>query len=735
MSNQASRVNIRNLPPTIPSQQPLQLAVLLGVGVTEWGPFTPTVVSSFDEFKKVYGSYLANYDLAIQVDTFFREGGRKAVIQRIRAAGQGAQASATLQTGATAATVGSVLASNTGPYALANGDTLIVSVDGEANQTLTISAVAAVDTSGSAPFALSDGQTLTVSVDGGVAQTVTLSGIASPGAATAQELADNLNAQVAGASAAISGSAVELTSDTLGTDSGIEITGGTGAAAAGFGAAASGSGNVADASSVSATELGALCAAAFTNGGGVTAADVSGALQLSSVTTGALGSVQVIASSTIDDDLGLDNVAHPGFSGLAQNTLLLRGKYIGDPTLTYSVTAASSGKAEEFDLYVYKKGTQVEHWPNQTMDSAATRYVVDFLSKYSYWLEGVDQSATGTATQRRPANATAQALTGGDDGLTGLAVTDYEGLETDQTGIQALTNEAEGLTLICPDEPTAGFATAAKTWCEGPRKGKTIYIPDAPSGESYSTVQTHAATLVATDTRTAVYWPNIKRPNPDPSVYGNVDYITIGCSGFIAGRIALNGERELQSVGLAPGNEVTGRSSVAIDVEDRSVNHSYVREQLAAANVNAVVAKKDSDGIFGVWSDDVLGGDPDADFSTVGEQMLVATFKNDIARYLERQRNTPNTPEARLDDQKRISSYFEAWAENQVFDSPAPGEGYYVDTDVPGEGLNNAVIRQQKRYQVAIGVNTAPARRIIDLLFSRDTHGTNVSILRQQASL
>jgi hypothetical protein len=85
-------------------------------------------------------------------------------------------------------------------------------------------------------FALSDGQTLLVKVDGGAVQIVTFvtADFVAVGAATAAEVATRITTDLTGASAVDFSGQVSLTSDTLGNKSRLEVTGGTANGALGF---------------------------------------------------------------------------------------------------------------------------------------------------------------------------------------------------------------------------------------------------------------------------------------------------------------------------------------------------------------------------------------------------------------------------------------------------------------------------------------------------------------------
>lgn len=214
--------------------------------------------------------------------------------------------------------VGGTVASSVGPWDLDHGDTLVVAFNAGGNQTFTISATrAARESTNAETFALSDGMILTVKIDAqAVAQSITFltAEFVAIGAATAEEVAAVINAKIVGATATVTsgGTKVTITSDTYGTNSHVEVTGGTANTPLNFATAeVDGTGNVADVSAVTAAEWVTIMAA-ITNG---TAEDDGGALRLTSTTVGASGTAQIVASSTADDEMVFDNAVHSGSAG------------------------------------------------------------------------------------------------------------------------------------------------------------------------------------------------------------------------------------------------------------------------------------------------------------------------------------------------------------------------------------------------------------------------------------
>lgn len=138
-----------------------------------------------------------------------------------------------LQTITFSATAASTTTLNQEPFNLSPNQILNVQVDGGPIQVATFLGTAGEQTSGNVEtFPLVDGDDLQVSVDLAPAQVITFSdnvqdfpnGI---GLASAAEVAAVINAQISGASASAVGGAVVLASAVFGTDSGMEITGGT----------------------------------------------------------------------------------------------------------------------------------------------------------------------------------------------------------------------------------------------------------------------------------------------------------------------------------------------------------------------------------------------------------------------------------------------------------------------------------------------------------------------------
>lgn len=292
---------------TVKSQNPSPQKFKIGRRVaplTQLIQLSPTETAEGFEYKGTIGGKSLSYTvLAGATET--------TVATALAAAINALSAGTTAANGGPASVTGSVA----GPWALANGDTLLVAVDADvpgSPDTATFSGTAAARESASDTYDLSGGKTLTVKIDGGSTQTITFvdGNFAVPSAATAAEVAAVINAQIVGASSLVTSTdKVTIKSDTLGTGSHVEVTGGTANVALAFSTSvADGTGNVADLSAVTFDEAKTIIEAATD----ATVTSDSGKLKLSSSTSGTSSKVLVTSSSTADDEFGFDNATHTG---------------------------------------------------------------------------------------------------------------------------------------------------------------------------------------------------------------------------------------------------------------------------------------------------------------------------------------------------------------------------------------------------------------------------------------
>ena len=727
----ASKIAVVEEPPRIRSIQALPTAVLAAVGITERGPVgVATQVTSFDEFVSIFGSFTANADLTLAMQGFFQNGGNNAWIVRTvhytditsSATKTSAAAQLNLQTATGAPSSGAVTGTIPAPIAMVDGDTLIVDVDGGGTATATFNATAASRTStGTETFALVDGQTLTVEIDGGSVQTITFNTaeFVAIGAATAAEVAAVINSEIVGASAAPSAGAVAITSDRLGTGSGVNVTGGTANAVLNFTTGlVSGTGDVSDMSAVTAAEIKTVVEADIA---GLT---VSGAtlITITSNTTGPTSSIQVDATSTLDTKLGFDNATHSGDSGAPGNTLQIDGKTDGTYANLISIVIdpPTSGASDEFNLLVQDDGLVVETFPNLSMDDTADNFVETIVNATngSDLIKATDLDST--AADPRPAEGTFGPLSGGDDGLVGLADTDFLGSEAGGTGLHAF-DMTQGLTLLAiPGRATAAVHNGMITYADTFRDKEMFAILDPPAGLTAAQMVTYVETTAALLNLSefgAIYWPQIKVLNPSTTIFGPGDddgNITVAPSGYIAGLYARIDRSRPGGIYLAPANIENGIIFGALGFETDEVLDEKKRDLVYPKRINPLTAfpgsPRHSDGSR------TLKGN--GNFPSIPERRGVIFIETSLKNGLLFLKHLPNTEETRNIANRTVTNFLLSQMRNGAFASTNPDTAFFVDTS---EALNTPSVVASGQMIIRIGLATAKPTEFIILKVTQDT--------------
>lgn len=702
-SNQllGSKIVFEEVPPGGRAVPKFNTCVVAFEGVCEKGPIgVSTLVMGFDGFKKVFGGYIADSDLATCIEGFFATGGVLCWVTRTvhytditdPTSKTSDSASATLSTTANAATAGSVTCSNSGPYRLANAETLVVVIDVLGQVTATFSAAAALVTSGNAAgsgYQLADGNTLTVKIDGGAVQTVTFhtSNFVDITAATAAEVVAVLAASLSGARVSVSTDHVRITSDLLGTDSSVEVTGGSANTALGFSTnEVSGTGNVANVGAVTAAEVGSLLEAAL--GATATVSFVGATVKITSATTGASSRVQVTSASTATA-IGFNNASHYGQASGALETLLVEGKYDGGYANAYSVQkgAASSGVTGQFNLYVLVTATGIrkETWPNLSMDPTSQRYIETVINDPktgSEYIKVTDLAAATTDVLAVPATGTTS-LTGGLDGLAGIADSDFTGSQAGWTGLYAFDTVDSLTVLAIPGVATPAVHLAMVAYCETHRAGQLFPVLDPPANLSAAEIITYISTTAGLENLSeygAIYWPRIKVANPSKSVYGatgddGLGNIVIPPSGDICGVIARTDNAREGGVWDQPAGTETGKFARVLGFETDEVLSEDVRDLVFPHRINPLTTGEG----LPRYIDGARTLKGDGNFPSVGQRRGVSFTERSIKAALQPMRHKNNNAENRAVVQRTVAGFLKNQCDLGAFASRIPDEAYFVD--------------------------------------------------------
>lgn len=727
----ASKIVVVEEEPAIRQIEGVSTNVLAMLGVTERGPVNEAKrVTSFEEWQRIYGRDILNGYAAQACRGFFRNGGTQLEFMRVvhhtditnAATKTSSPSSVQLLTAPTAPTAGSILGTELEPFEIVTGQTLSVDVDGGGPVVATFTGTKATRTSGNAePFALSNGVTLLVDIDGAGPQTIAFltSEFVSIGAATAAEVAAVINAKISGAAASVVGGAVVITSDTAGTDSTVEVTGGTGAAALAFPAGVgSGGGNVANLLAVTVAEVKTIVELAVA---GCTVNDVGGAVQIVSNTTGAGSSIQVVAGSTAAAALGLDNAVHPGSTGAAVNALLVSGKTDGSfgNALSACVRAATSGDANEFNFEVCQDGVVLEAFPNVSMNPNADNFVVTVVNSESNGsnLVSVTDNSVGSYPDNRPANGTSSNMTGGDDGLVGIADTDFLGSAVSGLGLRAFDTKEDVSILCCPDRITQGVQLGLITYAEITRGGSMFVVLDPPSGQSATAIITYVETtagLLNLSEFGAIYWPQVKVTNPNRTIFGTSDTIVVPPSGHIAGVYARTDASRPGGVYVPPAGVDNGILQGVVGFETAEVLDETKRDLVYPKRINPLTTGKG----FPRFIDGTRTLKAGGNFPTVAERRGVIYIEQSIKRGLQFARHKNNTPALRRTVDRTVNAFLLTQWKLEAFRGATPQTSFFVDV---GEALNPTSEVFAGRLNVRVGLATNKPIDWAILRFSQDT--------------
>lgn len=543
-----------------------------------------------------------------------------------------------------------------------------------------------------------------------------------------------INAKLVGGKATLTSGAtrVTITSDRKGTSSGVNVVAG-GAQAVGklnFTAGnVAGTGNVANISAVTVAEVKTAVELAVT---GITVSNDGGAVRITRNTTGTGAQVQVDASSTSTAKFGFDTAVHSGTTGVATNTLRILGKYDGTyaHALRVIIAAASSGDADRFNLTVTKNGILVEAFANLSMDDTDANYVekiVNASGTGSQYVTALDLDVgLGSATNDRPANVTSAFLSGGNDGLAGLADVDFTGADgsNGKTGMRAFDLVQDLTLLIVPGQATASIANAMITYCETTRSGQAFAILDPPAGQTAVSVITYFGTTAAVlglSEYGAAYWPRVKVTNPNKTVFGNVDQIVVPPSGHIAGVYARTDGANPGGVYNAPAGIENGILQGVIGFETDECLEEAKRDLVYPKRINPLTtfpgAPRHIDG-----SRTLKGG---SNFPSVPERRGVSFIEQSVKGGLQFARHKNNDEELRATVSRTVQSFLEIQMKNKAFRTQDPSTAFYVDF---GDGLNPPSVQFAGQLIGRIGLATNKPNEYIILKFTQDTRALEAEL-------
>lgn len=628
-----------------------------------------------------------------------------------------------------AGTNGSKTSTNTENFILATGDVLNITTDlgGPTASTFT-GAKALGESTNSEPQVMSGGKAMTVKIDGGSVQTISFvdGDFAVHGAATAEEIVEAANKQLIGGSFYLSSAKAKVTfqSDTGGTDSRIEVTGGTAQALWLFPTLAIGSGNVASIAAVTIAEAKLIIEAAVP---GVRVTTSSSQMVLTRSDAGT-GKTIDTPSGTALTKFGYTAGAVSGTTGSPAATSVVSGKTEGTygNDLVIRIAAATSAVVSEFDLFVLRGSVVQEFFTNLTMgtydgitlptDARYAPTIINAEAGGADFISITDSLIVASATARRPANAD-YTMSGGDDGLVGLVDVDFIGDAAGENGLRSFDIINTLGIIAVPGRATSAVHNGMLTYCETTRKGTIFAVLDPPAAQTADQMILYTVTTASLKNASeygAIYWPEVKVSNPSATIFGNSPTITIPPSGPCTGAYARTDSSIVGGVYLQPAGVEEGRLLGVIGLASDTSKDEAVRDKLYPQNINPIWM---GTGIP-AHADGSANLKRDFNFPSIGERRGVIFIKRSLEEGLLSQKHKNNTADRRRIVENTIRSFLLKQMDRDAFATKNPDEAFYVDM---GSAVNPPSEQAANRMNARIGLATAKPGEFINLFISQDT--------------
>jgi phage tail sheath protein FI len=724
----ASKVVIQEEEPQLRSIPAESTAVIAVVGVAQRGPVgVATLITSWDEYVRIFGGYTADGELPMAVRGIYRQdpGAYVYVVRTVHytditsaATKTSAQAEIMVQGTQATASAGAVTSAQQGAFNLEPGQTLDIHVDedGGGPETATFDAARAVAAGSGLSIVDLTGDTLILSIDGGDSQTITFSG----SEASAQDVANTINANLLGGTAVVNTGEVDIYGDIRGTAGEVDITGGTALTEIGHSiGTSSGTGDVANINAVTFAEAKAVIENDVTTAPVTVTEETTGEITITSDTTGASSSVQVEVSSTATG-FGFDNVLHSGSASTAVDTLKVLGKYDGTYAhdLRAVVGAATSGVANEFNLSVTDAdGVVLEVFPNLViLDTTDERYCETIVNQDvddggSRYIELEDQ-----LVPLRPDNGTYTPASG-DDGLTSLDDNDFLGDAAGLTGLHAL-DQTQGIRIVlAPGRATSAVHNGLITYCESDRDGSCFAVLDPPSGQTAAQMVTYVkttASLYNTSEFAAIYWPQIKVLNPSKDVYGNTDNITVPPAAWVAGVYSRTDRSQPGGIYQPPAGIERGRIFGCLGFETEEVLDERKRDLVYPARINPISREAGTSRF--IDGTRTLKGN--GNFPSVAERRGVIFIEQSIKGGTIFARHSNNDAALRARIFRTVFQFLKTQMNLGAFRTKDTDTAFFVDVS---DALNPPSVVFQNKVIGRVGLATQKPADYIVFFFSQDT--------------
>lgn len=376
------------------------------------------------------------------------------------------------------------------------------------------------------------------------------------------------------------------------------------------------------------------------------------------------------------------------------------------------ISNASDGISTDYNLQVLVNGFIVETWPNiSNASSTAANYATTVINNATTGSNYITVSVSKTT---RPVNISSAALATGAE----PTVTDTEL----QAAILTYNTIATITLMICPDGADTAVRNAMTTYSEITRNRQVWNIFDPPANSNTAGMVTDVASLTASETW-GLYWPRVKIPNPDTTVYGtSVTTVTQCYSGFVAGICARNDATKQVGPFANPAGIEDGIAFGLVDLETTAVLDEANRDIVFPLRINPVLYTAGA----GFYADGARTGLGTSNFPSVGERRGVSTVELQLKNALLFAKNKPNTPALRDRVYRTIVSVIMPYVNAGALASTDPSKAFFVDVS---DALNSPDVQASGQLLARVGLATAKPAEFIIVYVSQDQNSIQVSTL------
>jgi phage tail sheath protein FI len=385
------------------------------------------------------------------------------------------------------------------------------------------------------------------------------------------------------------------------------------------------------------------------------------------------------------------------------------------------------------NIYVLVGGIIKERFSNVSMTDSDARYVekvINDVDSGSDYVKVTDVDAAVPSPLDLPATGTFGPLTGGNDGLTSLADTDFIGGESTNgsTGFRAL-DTVDIDVLIAPGKATSAIHNAMVTYAEITRAGLLFCVFDPPANTNAAGIITYVkstAGLYQLSEFAAMYWPRIKVINPSTTLYGADKTLVVPPSGMVAGVYArVDAARIAGACDHPAGTDSLYLPKNVLGLETNEVLKKPKRDLVVAALVNPISQETGP-----IFIDGARCLKDNGNWPTIGQRRGVIFIEKKLIPGLSFIRHRNINAKLFASGQATVELFMNEVTSSGLLASSVPSKAYYIDF---GPAVNTASTAKQRVVYANFGVAMANPAEFVVLRISPDTRALDEELIAAAA--